>query len=195
MEKQIWKPVKGFELLYQVSSNGVVKNNKGKILSQNLQNSGYLLVHLNSNNKRKAILIHRLVMITFNNETPKEQVDHIDFDKTNNKLSNLKWVSRSENMRKNWDNGKMENTRNAVRENMSKTAHKNKLINSDRLRNLNKLLRKPIVKLDQNGNVLEKFHSAKEAERLGFTNVRKVLSGKQKYCLGFKFIYENQMNN
>lgn len=189
MENEIWKPVKGFELLYEVSSNGLVKNNKGKILSQNLQNSGYLLVHLYSDKKRKAILIHRLVMLHFNDETPKEQVDHIDFDKTNNRLSNLKWVSRSENMSKNWDNGRMEKNREAVRKNLSITATKNKTVNGNRLRELNVKLRKPIAKIGEYGEIIQKFHSAKEAERLGFTGVRKVLKGNQRTCLGYKFIY------
>ena len=184
-----WKEIKGYEGKYFVSDTGLVKNSKGLILKSRPQNSGYSIVNLYNKNKRKAFLIHRLVAESFLGHNDSMQVDHIDFNKLNNNLSNLQWVSAKENSRKNWDEGKMEKVRERARIHMSELGTKNKVANGNRLRELNKALRKPIARLGSCGKIIQTFHSAKEAERLGFRNVRKVLSGKQKLCLGSKFIY------
>lgn len=185
-----WVDIKDYEGLYQLSENGDIKNNSDRIISQQKTNSGYMVVHLWKNNKRKAFTIHRLVAIHFiPNPLNKLQVDHIDFNKSNNKVDNLQWVNANENMSKNWENGRMENAREKVRVRMSEIATRNKIENGERLRELNIKLRKPIARLDSNGKIIQTFHSAKEAERLGFINVRKVLQGKQLTCLGSKFIY------
>lgn len=184
-----WKEIKDYEGLYFVSDTGLIKNRKGLIMKPNLQNSGYHMIHLIKEKKRKAMLIHRLVVIHFLGYKENMQVDHIDFNKLNNNVSNLQWVSAKQNNRKNWDECKMEKVRERARKHMSELGTKNKVANGNRLRELNKALRKPIARLDSCGNIIQTFHSAKEAERLGFKNVRKVLSGKQNLCLGSKFIY------
>ena len=79
---------------YEVSNLGNVRNIKtGRILKPR-NNDGYYRVLLNNKNKR----IHRLVALTFlPNPDNKTDVDHIDRNRTNNVVSNLRWVSRSEN--------------------------------------------------------------------------------------------------
>ena len=110
---EIWKPIEGYEDLYQVSSYGRVKSNdrteicknglvrfrEGKILKPHQNYNGYLWVSLCKNDKRKKNKIHRLVAQAFiPNINNKPQVNHIDGNKHNNNLKNLEWVTSKENM-------------------------------------------------------------------------------------------------
>jgi hypothetical protein len=110
--EEIWKEIKGYEGLYQVSNLGRVKslskvkelyngglyNTKDKILTPRISN-GYISVSLHKHNKGITKLIHRLVAEAFiPNPEGKPQVNHIDGNKTNNILSNLEWNTRSENI-------------------------------------------------------------------------------------------------
>lgn len=92
-----WKEIDGFEGEYAVSSKGRVKNLKtGKIVGDNDNGHGYRFVVL----KGKTYYIHRLVALAFlDNPKNLPQVDHIDEVKTNNDVSNLRWVSASQNQR------------------------------------------------------------------------------------------------
>ena len=102
---EIWKPVKGFEN-YEVSNLGQVRNlnyhreKKIKILKLRMNKGGYLLVGLCKNSKKHTKLVHRLVAEAFiPNIDNKPEVNHLDGDKTNNKVENLEWSTRSENMK------------------------------------------------------------------------------------------------
>ena len=99
-----WKPVEGFEGLYEVSSLGRVKSlnynhtGKEKILRHRKCRNGYLLVDLCRDGKRKTLLIHRLVAIAFlTNPEGLPEVNHKDEVKINNCVNNLEWVSKSYN--------------------------------------------------------------------------------------------------
>ena len=109
---EIWKDVVGYEGFYQVSNQGRVKSldrnikhkngrvyyTKGKILKTYLQNGGYLIAHLNKNGKMKNCTVHRLVATAFiENPEEKAEIDHINTIKTDNRVENLRWVTRSEN--------------------------------------------------------------------------------------------------
>lgn len=85
---------------YEVSDLGNVRNIKTSLILKPIDNGkGYKLVHLTNNLRRRICLIHRLVMITFNPIDIKLDVNHIDGNKSNNNLSNLEWVTKSENTR------------------------------------------------------------------------------------------------
>lgn len=109
---EIWKPVPDYEGLYEVSNYGNVKrlareriitNGISKPLSEKLLKNftgkfGYSHVNLYKNKKLKQHRVHRIVMLAFthmpNNKT---SFNHIDGNKSNNKLSNLEWCTQKEN--------------------------------------------------------------------------------------------------
>jgi hypothetical protein len=86
---------------YEVSNYGNVKNKTtGKILRPGINSFGYELVALCDGGKRKTFKIHRLVIEAFEGKSKNENqkcVDHIDNDRTNNCLFNLRWVSQQQN--------------------------------------------------------------------------------------------------
>ena len=104
---EIWKDIKGYESMYQVSSFGNVRSltrkssngiYKGRMLKPAIIGRGYLKVLLSKNNKQKMKMVHRLVAETFlPNPSGKKFVNHIDGDKTNNNVSNLEWCTAKEN--------------------------------------------------------------------------------------------------
>lgn len=93
---EIWNNITGFEG-YQVSNLGRVKH-RDRILKPR-KSKGYLTVAIWSNKVRKNKLIHRLVAEAFiPNPDNKSEIDHIDADKTNNRVENLRWCTRKENI-------------------------------------------------------------------------------------------------
>ena len=103
-----WKPIKGYEGLYEVSNMGRVRslrNNHGihreHIMKPNKTKCGYLRVGLrDKEGKRKWFSIHRLVLSIFNPIDGMEnlQVDHINTIKTDNRVENLRFVTAKENI-------------------------------------------------------------------------------------------------
>jgi len=91
-----WVKINGFD--YSVNSQGQVRNDKtNRILKQTVSTSGYLFVQL-FKEKKHMKYIHRLVGEAFiPNPDNLPQIDHIDGNKQNNAVSNLRWVSISEN--------------------------------------------------------------------------------------------------
>ena len=99
--KEYWKDIEGYEGLYQISNVGRVKSlYSGKVLKEVKTTNGYLSIRLYKNGISHRFSIHRLVAKAFiPNHENKPEVNHIDEDKTNNKVSNLEWNTRLENMR------------------------------------------------------------------------------------------------
>lgn len=101
--QEIWKDVKGYEGLYQVSNLGNVKSFKesaklGKpkelILKPHLINSGYYVVTLYSKKNKRKFQVHRLVAETFiPNKEGLPCVNHKDENKLNNSVENLEWCT------------------------------------------------------------------------------------------------------
>lgn len=102
----VWKPVVGYEGLYEVSQNGEIRklfNSKnqyeiGHILKPSINSNRYYIVGLYKNQVRRNFSLHRIIAMAFlKNDTNKPCVNHIDGNKINNELSNLEWCTYSEN--------------------------------------------------------------------------------------------------
>ena len=107
--KEIWRPCKDYEGLYEVSNLGRIRScdkqvwngvgyyfKKGKIKTLTYREDGYIDVSLYKNNKGKYIRVHRLVAYAFiKNPEPKRfnHVNHIDCNRSNNGSENLEWCN------------------------------------------------------------------------------------------------------
>ena len=108
-----WRPIEGYEGLYEVSSYGRVRSldkyvkckgesyrlHKGKVLSPAKDTIGYLFVILHCNGKCKTIRVHKLVAEAFlPNPENLTEVNHKDEDKINNRADNLEFCDHKYNM-------------------------------------------------------------------------------------------------
>lgn len=168
---EVWKPVPGYEGLYEISNMGNVKSLArmkpyrdgfrrfpGGILKPNKINGGYRLVMLTNSHTRKGFLVHRLVAESFiENPNCLPQVNHIDGNKENNTVSNLEWCTAKENM--------LHSVKNRLRSDL-----------------------KPVVMLTKDGRVVRKFNGVREAARetgIERTNIRFCCNNKHRSAGGY----------
>lgn len=107
-DKQVWKPIPDY-LDYEVSAEGRVRSwkpirnyaetpSEPRELSYKTDKYGYKVVRLYKNGKGRYFTIHRLVLCTFNRKPEKCEVcRHLDGNRSNNNISNLKWGSPKQN--------------------------------------------------------------------------------------------------
>lgn len=98
MEEE-WKDIQGYENYYQISNLGKIKSKyysriRGYILNQ----GGYCVAQLCVKGKRKGFALHRLVAKHFiPNPLNLPEVNHLDFNKENNRIDNLEWCTSKDN--------------------------------------------------------------------------------------------------
>ena len=115
---EVWKDIPGYEGLYQASNLGRIKSlpkRKGKgagyikgeeVLTASVEAYGYARVVLRKEGIRKKYQVHRLVAEAFiPNPERKQQVNHKNCNKADNRVENLEWCNSSENMAHAFKNG------------------------------------------------------------------------------------------
>lgn len=180
--EEVFKDIKGFEGLYQVSNMGRVKSlrrtfidksgrkqgAKERILKPIADSCGYLVVNLSSGDKQKKIKVHRLVCAAFHkNPANKPCVNHIDENKANNVASNLEWCTYEEN-----------NNHGSRNERAAKAIAKAKS--------------KQIGQYALDGKLIKVWASAREAQRkagFSFQHISDVANGKRKTHKNFIWKY------
>ena len=161
-EVETFVKIEGFEN-YEVSNLGKVRNIKsGIMLKPWITKDGYLRHCLYKHNKRKNLLLHRIIATAFiDNPGKKPQINHIDENKLNNDLSNLEWCTEKEN-----------------------------IIHGTRTKRVAEKLSKKVIQLDLNDNILNEFESMVQAEQetgVSTGNISSCCSGKTKSAGGFKW--------
>lgn len=172
--KEEWRPIDGFGGQYLVSSLGRVlslpkcQHNAPLILKP--KNDGYLRVTLFKDKKHRAYPVHRLVAEAFiPNTRGCPQVNHIDEDKTNNRVDNLEWVT--------------------VKENANHGTRKARI----KAKQLNNVHACPVEQMDENGNIVARYASCSEIPRVTRfkrNNIVECLRGRINTAYGFKWRYE-----
>lgn len=187
MKQEEWRDVVGYEGYYQVSSLGAVKRlgradtkvKSDRLIHPVIANNGYLTVRLSVDGCGKNYLVHRLVAEAFIPRVDgKECVDHVDGDRTNNKVENLRWVTYSENNENiiRLGNFKQMRDRNFTKESRVLYEQRNK---------------RPVVRSD--GKYYESVRAA--ARDLGYKTpnaINHVLHGRSKTAKGYTFRYATE---
>lgn len=183
MNKEIWKPVIGYEKEYLISNLGRLKSlprqgncKQKKIRKTHLDKKGYEVCDLIKNKEYKHIRIHRLVAEAFiPNPKHYEQVNHKDGNKQNNKVENLEWCTNEQNYKHSIENG----LRDIY-----------KAINI-----MTKVKEKPVKQYTKDGIFLKTWNSEKEAKiyyNKKSAHIGDACKGKRKYAIGYIWKYENK---
>lgn len=186
MTEEVWKDIKGFEGIYQVSNMGNVKSlyrwiktgrgglqlRGGIIVKPKIDKYGYHCLGLSKNGKQYMFTIHRLVATHFlPNPDNLPQVNHKNENKTDNRVENLEWCDAKYN---------------------SNYGTRNKKIRAKQINDKNKS--KPIIQYNPDNQIIKIWCNAKEAERqIGIcaTSIRTICNKLyyHKTAGGFKWKY------
>lgn len=186
MKKEYWRPVVGYEGLYEVSNlgriksfdtyrkgpNGSIRIYKGRILKPFINGRGYLQVTLSKNGTHKKFQVHRLVALHFlPNPSNLPEVNHKDENKLNNSVDNLEWCDRLYNVR--YGTG----------------------IERQKKKQLNDIKKsKSVLQYDLEGNFIKEWKSTMECGRNGFDHghIADCCRGERKTHKGFIWKYKNE---
>lgn len=102
-----WKTFEYRGITYKVSDTGIIIGPRGREIRQRLNSDGYPVVTLGPMRRRCVQRVHRIVALLFvENPDGKPEVNHIDYDRTNNNAWNLEWIDHLDNVRYSSENGR-----------------------------------------------------------------------------------------
>lgn len=165
-EKERWALVEGTEDYY-ISTRGRFKHGK-KLLKTKPGKDGYARCNLGKNKKR----VHRLVAMAFiPNPDNLPVVDHIDGDKLNNNVENLRWVTQQENIQSAYDNGLFQNV----------GIHRHKGV--------------AVFTEEDDVYIFDTLTAAAKHADVPPEAVGKCLRGVEKHCKGYRFMRVNELHD
>lgn len=104
---EVWKEYIYDNMVYYVSNLGIVKDSDGNIRPIHKNREGYCQVKLGKGKNRKVWKLHRLVATVFiPNPNNYSDVNHINFDRADNRVDNLEWISHADNVKYSRKNGR-----------------------------------------------------------------------------------------
>lgn len=191
--REIWKDIKEYEGLYQVSNLGNIKSlnrtieNKGSIggeyrikeknRAQTISKTGYYICTLYKKGKGRTFKVHRLIAEVFiDNPDNLPIINHKDGNKLNNSIDNLEWCDYSHNNKEAYKQGLKEKNLKWIIE-------------------CNKRKRKKVNQYDLNNNLIKQYKSIHEAEnetKVHHINIIKVCKGERITAGGYKWKYAEE---
>lgn len=163
-----FRPIKGYENYYVSSSGRIINTKKGRFLTFTEDKDGYFKTTLFKNGKPYFFRVHRLVAQEFiPNPDNLDTVDHIDGNKKNNSVNNLQWLSRGENTKRFWKEQATEDYLNGFNVTFGRP--------------------KKTVFCFETNKIYESLTQASKELQIKYTDISKVLSGKQKSTHGLHF--------
>lgn len=186
--QEIWRDIKGFEGIYQISNIGNIRSltrkvktfngfrtSKGQILKPQKTNTGYYSIDLRLNQKHNYFSVHRLVAETFiPNPNNLPIINHKDSNPLNNNVNNLEWCNQSYNVKYSYINGNAKPTSGCFKK--GNIPH-----------NLTK-----VSQYDKEGNFIKTYSSVRLAAKSinrAPTSIFNCLGGRTKYSAGYIWRY------
>lgn len=168
-EMEIWKPIQGFEGIYEISNYGNCRRVGKRNIAPKIERNGYVRFHLSKDNKPTTILAHRAVAVAFiENPNGYRTVNHKDENKANNCIDNLEWCNM--HYQNTYGNGAV---------------------------NRNKAKEIPVLQFTKQGEFIKRFESVTKAAQdlnLNASSIHCVCKGIRRYKStgGYVFKYEEK---
>jgi hypothetical protein len=168
-----------FDYEYEITRFGHVRNiNTGNVIRHFTNRGGYKYCTVSNSGRKRNIMIHRLIASVFiPNPNNKPSINHINCNKTDNRIENLEWCTPKENAIHARQNGLTVNP-------PSQNGKLGKLNSTS----------KPVRQIDLSGNIIRDYDCARQAMEYGFTpsHISRCCNGTKEKYKGYKWTFINK---